>query len=198
MRGHTQTHNLTQYTRSHSKWWHGNTTVNPDWGPSAGLTSLPPQRNKPVEVYNTAETLTLQTASRCRWLQQIHFLVCQSCVFIFFLKKFLTCFCFYLFTSRSERVAWWDKDAGEPHPSTHRPTQTGAVHMSQAKNVLWWFLCYISPDFRWMCVPLIVPVESRQAFGVFGEGKKKKKRACTLIILSATETDNKPAQLLRG
>lgn len=92
---------------------------------------------------------TPQRLSHYRLLQDVAgyskftFLFASPVFLFFFFKKFLTCFCFYLFTSRSERVAWWDKDAGEPHPSTHRPTQTGAVHMSQAKNVLWWFLCYI-------------------------------------------------------
>ena len=51
-----KTHNLTQYRCSHSKWWHGNAMVNPDWGPSAGF-PLPPY---PVSVHCLPETSPLK------------------------------------------------------------------------------------------------------------------------------------------
>lgn len=88
----------------------------------------------------------------------------------------------YLFTSRSERVARRDKDAGSATPIHAPPTQTGVARMSQAKTVPWWFLCYVSVCLRWMRVSPDCP--RRERTSVWG--------SCTLITLSgATETDNK-------
>lgn len=86
MRGHT--HNLTQYTRSHSKWWHGNTTVNPDWGPSAGLTSLRPPQKK-----QACWSLQHHSGSHCRLLRDVAGYSKFTFLFAspaFFKKKFLT------------------------------------------------------------------------------------------------------------
>lgn len=123
------TQRLTQYTWSNSERWHGNTMVNLDWGPSAGFPPHPldsvhfPLRNKPVEVYRDLQRLapgSLKEA-RARWLHHIYFPSGQPCIFM--------SVCVYLLASRSECVVWWDKDAGEPHPSTNSDINRCSAHI---------------------------------------------------------------------
>lgn len=167
MRGHT--HNLTQYTRSHSKWWHGNTTVNPDWGPSAGLTSLRPPQKK-----QACWSLQHHSGSHCRLLRDVAgyskftFLFASPAFFVFFFL-FLNSACFCFCICLRQEVSVWRGEIrmqGEPHPSTH----------PRHKQV--WRACHRLKMFRggssatsryvWdeCASPLIVPAESGRAFGV--------------------------------
>lgn len=121
---------LTQYTWSHSKWWHGNTMVNPDWGPSAGFppdsVHCPPKRS--LLKFTRLQRPTREPLAIYCWFQQIYYPCGQTAFLCLHVSV-------YLCLRQEVCVAWRDKDAGEPHPSTN--SDVNRCSARQSKNA-WW------------------------------------------------------------